>query len=177
MIFLGVRFAVYCMLVFSWLAFCCMSCDPMDAECKDCVFTYVCAQKPAGMDSLELRVTYRAGDSVWVDSTSTVSKYGYFDHRNMACLDCYGQCDSLFSLGRENKVSVDISFYCADKVTALPTYVIDSTSLRWGKDDINYRFVEFDERKINGEYTVETFLPPEDTSCGTFVNYAVLRLP
>jgi hypothetical protein len=37
--------------------------------------------------------------------------------------------------------------------------------------------VEFDERKINGDFVVEAFLPPDDTSCGKFVNYAVLRLP
>lgn len=171
------KFAVYCVLVSSWLAFCCLMCSPAPEGCEDCIFTYVCAQKPADVDSLDLKLTYQAGDSVWVESTSTVSEYGFFDHRNMACLDCYSDCDSLFSLGRENRISVDISFYCAGKVISLPTYVIDSASHRWGEDDINYRFVEFDERKINGEYTVETFLPPDDTSCGKFVNYAVLRLP
>ena len=72
---------------------------------------------------------------------------------------------------------MDISFYCADKEIAVPTYVIDGSTHHWGEDNIDYRFVEFDERKINGEYTVVDFLPPDDTSCGTFVNYAVLRLP
>lgn len=168
---------MYCVLVSSWLAFCCLMCSPDLAGCEDCIYTYICAQKPASVDSLNLQVTYQAGDSTWVETSSDVSEYGFFDHRNMACLDCYWDCDSLFSLGRENRISVDISFYCAGKAISLPTYVIDSASHRWDEDDINYRFVEFDERKINGEYTVESFLPPDDTSCGKFVNYAVLRLP
>ena len=173
------KFAVYCVLVSSWLAFCCADCGaPMDDFGKPTKYSVdVCAQQPAGVDSIEMRVTYQAGDSVWEGSTSTVSKYGFFDQRNMACLYCGSYCDSLFTQGRTNKISVGISFYCADKKISLPTYVIDSASHRWGEDDINYRFVEFDERKINGEYTVETFLPPNDTSCGKFVNYAVLRLP
>jgi hypothetical protein len=35
---------------------------------------------------------------------------------------------------------------------------------------------EFDERKVSGDYTLETFLAPEDTSCGKLVNYAVLKV-
>ena len=169
------KFAVYCVLVSSWLALCATSCDEGEFESK--YAAGICAQKPEGVDSLNIQVTYQAGDSVWVDSNSTVSEYGSFDRRNMACVSCIWKCDSLFSLSSKNKISVDLSFYCAGKKIALPTYAIDSHSHRWGEDDIDYRFVEFDERKINGEYTVETFLPPDDTSCGKFVNYAVLRLP
>ena len=169
------KFAVYCVLVSSWLAFCATSCDEGGFESKYIVD--ICAQQPTGVDSIEMRVTYQAGDSVWEGSTSTVSKYGFFDQRNMACLHCGLYCDSLFTQGRKNKITVDISFYCADKEIPLPTYVIDSHSHRWGEDDIDYRFVDFDERKINGEFVLEAFLPPDDTSCGKFVNYAVLRLP
>ena len=169
------KFVVYCVLVSSWLALCATSCDEGEFESK--YASNICAQKPAGVDSLNLQVTYQSGDSVWVDSNSTVSEYGSFSYRNMACVSCIWKCDSLFSLSRPNKISVDLSFYCADKVIALPTYVIDNLSHRWGVDDIDYRFVDFDERKLNGDFVVAAFLPPDDTSCGKFVNYAVLRLP
>ena len=169
------KFAVYCVLVSSWLALCATSCEEEGYETK--YFAHFCAQQPTGVDSIEMRVTFQAGDSVWEGSTSAVSEYGFFDHRNMACLDCGWSCDSLFTQGRTNKISVDISFYCAGKEISLPPYVVDGRSHRWGEDNIDYRFVEFDERKINGEYVVEDFLPPDDTSCGKFVNYAVLRLP
>ena len=169
------KFAVYCVLVSSWLALCATSCEEEGYETK--YFAHFCAQQPTGVDSIEMRVTFQAGDSVWEGSTSAVSEYGSFDHRNMACLDCGWSCDSLFTQGRTNKISVDISFYCAGKEISLPPYVVDGRSHRWGEDNIDYRFVEFDERKINGEYVVEDFLPPDDTSCGKFVNYAVLRLP
>ena len=169
------KFAVYCVLVSSWLAFCATSCDEGEFESK--YTASICAQKPAGVDSLNLQVTYQAGDSVWADSNSTVSEYGSFNRRNMACVSCIWKCDSLFSISRTNKVSVNLSFYCGGKEIALPTYAIDGQSHRWGEDDIDYRFVELDERKINGDFVVESFLPPDDTSCGKFVNYAVLRLP
>lgn len=166
---------MYCVLVSSWLAFCATSCD--EGTYESAYFAHICAQQPAGVDSLELRVTYQVGDSVWTDSNSTVEEYDFVDRRNMACLNCTWACDSLFALGRENKITVNLSFYCADKEILVSAYVVDGSTHRWGKDDINFRFVEFDERKINGEYTVVDFLPPDDTSCGTFVNYAVLRLP
>ena len=51
-----------------------------------------------------------------------------------------------------------------------------TSSNGWFADDVKYYAAEFDERKINGDYTVETFLAPEDTSCGKFVNYAVLKV-
>ena len=169
------KFAVYCALVFLWLACCATSCDDDFGESK--YFAHFCAQQPSGVDSLELRVTYQAGDSVWMDSNSTVEKYDSFDHRDMVCVDCRWTCDSLFALGRENKITVNLSFYCADKEVSVPAYLVDNSTHHWGEDDINYRFVEFDERKISGEYVVVDFLPPDDTSCGKFVNYAVLRLP
>ena len=161
------RSSVPCALVLAWLAFCCMGCDP-DWETDPEYSTDIAAYKPDKVDSLELRITYQAGDTVWAD-TSVVQ-----DSVNR--IVCRDTCDSLFSLGRENKVSVDISFYCGDKVVALPTYEIDSHSEYWKPDDLNFRFVEFDERSIAGDYEFDKFLPPEDTSCGKFVNYAALRL-
>ena len=107
------RFAIFYALVLAWLAFCCMACDP-DWETDPEYSTDIAAYKPDKVDSLELRITYQAGDVVWAD-TSVVQ-----DSVNR--IVCRDTCDSLFSLGRENKVSVDISFYCGDKVVALPTY-------------------------------------------------------
>ena len=165
---IGFRFAMLRVLVFSWLAFCCMACDPVDEWGDPEYWTDIAAYKPDKVDSLELRITYQAGDTVWAD-TSVVQ-----DSVNR--IVCRDTCDSLFSLGRENKVSVDISFYCGDKVVALPTYEIDSHSEYWKPDDLNFRFVEDDERSVRGDFEFEKFLPPEDTSCGKFVNYAALRL-
>jgi len=173
------KFAVFGMLALLWLAFCCMACDPADWDSSFRVFS-VCAQKPSAADSLEMQVSYKWGDSAWVDTLTTVEKYDFRDRRNMVCGDCR-YCDSLSRESDENKVQIDVSigiyFYCSGKKIALPTYVMDSTTFYWGEDNARYRFVEYDERKIHGEYEVDSFLSPEDTSCGKFVNYAVLRLP
>ena len=162
------RFAVYCTLVFAWLAFCCMACDPAGWEKELTYWTDIAAYKPDKVDSVELRVTFQVGDSVWSDASR--------ESESAARVLCRETCDSLFSLGRENKVSVDISFYCGDKVVALPSYEIDSHSEYWKPYELNFRFVEFDERSVGGAYEFDRFLPPEDTSCGKFVNYAALRL-
>lgn len=164
------------MLVFSWLLFCATSCGDEDWYTSK-YWTSVCVYKPANVDSLKLHITYQAGDSIWTDSTSQPKvPYSYTD-RNNVCIDCLDTCDSLFSQGKKNKISIDISFNCDDKSISFPTYVIDNSSIHWGDDNIEYRFVELDERNIHGKYTVETFLPPDDSSCGKFVNFAVLRLP
>ena len=163
-----IRFSVFCVLVFSWLAFCCMACDPSGWEEEHSYWVDVAAYKPDKVDLLQLRVTYQAGDTVWADTS--------IERGSANRIVCTYFCDSLFSLGRENKVSVDISFYCGDKVVVLPTYEIDGHSKYWKPDDLNFRFVEFDERSIGGDYEFDRFLPPEDTSCGKFVNYAALRL-
>lgn len=169
------KFAVYCTLVFSWLAFCAGSCDP---EWDPPIYwTYVCAHKPAKVDSMELRITYKAGDSVWTDSESWPDTSFLQKDRNDVCIECFDKCDSLFSLGKKNKISIDLSFNCDGKTISFPTYVVDKSSIHWGKDRIDYHIVELDERKIHGKYIVETFLPPNDSSCGKFVNFAVLRLP
>lgn len=161
------KFAVPSALVLLFFAFFCMGCEPDDWS-DPTYWTDVAAYKPDKVDSLELRVTYQAADTIWTD-TSVVSD-------SSARIVCRDTCDSLFSLGRENKVSVDISFYCGDKIVALPTYEIDSHSEFWKPDELNFRFVEFDERSVAGKYDFDKFLPPEDTSCGKFVNYAALRL-
>ena len=161
------KFAVYCVLVFLWLAFCCTSCPEEGSK----YWTFFCAYRPADVDSLELKIVYMSGD--FVKEETEYSDRGH----EAVCVECYGSCDDMFSSNDDNKIMVEISFKCEEKMVTLPTYVVDSSTIRWGQDNINFNFVELDERKIHGTYMVEAFLPPEDTSCGKFVNYAVLRLP
>lgn len=61
---IGFRFAMLRVLVFSWLAFCCMACDPVDEWGDPEYWTGIAAYKPDKVDSMELRVTYQAGDTV-----------------------------------------------------------------------------------------------------------------
>ncbi len=175
---------LYRMLAFSWLALCCTSCEPVDDGSYSSSYFYtttLCAYKPDSVDGMEIHVTYQADNSVWADSATWTAKrenrdYTSRDHDNV-CLDCWDKCKDIFPSSKGNKISVDITFECDDKTIALPTFVIDKSIINWGEDRIDFRFVELDERSIHGAYSVETFIPPEDTSCGKFVNYAVLRLP
>lgn len=162
------RFAMFCVLVFWWLAFCCMACDPTEQELTYNYGSDIAAYKPDKVDSLALRVTYQVGDSIWADTA--------VNSESDARIICRETCDSLFSLGRENKISIDISFYCSGNVVALPTFEVNSHSDSWKPEELNFRFLEYDERSVRGDFQFEKFLPPEDTSCGKFVNYVVLRL-
>ena len=157
-----------CLLAYVWLCCCYMACDPFDSI----VYNpgYVKALKPAGVDSLEMRV-YR-NDSLVATEYSRSSENGeearfFFEDycRSEERVDIY--CD----------YTIAITLFCDDKKVDLPTYMV-KTQTHDGvfADQVKFYTAEFDERKINGEYTIERFLAPEDTSCGKFVNYAVLKV-
>ena len=161
-------FRKLCLPAYVWLCFCYMACEPLDFEYSP---GYVKALKPADVDSLEMRVY--SNDSLIASKYSLSSENGgeasfYFDD----------YCKGDEHVGKKWIFTIAISFFCGDKKVDLPTYVVKTTtsSNGWFADDVKYYAAEFDERKINGDYTVETFLAPEDTSCGKFVNYAVLKV-
>ena len=161
-------FRKLCLPAYVWLCFCYMACEPLDFEYSP---GYVKALKPADVDSLEMRVY--SNDSLIASKYSLSSENGgeasfYFDD----------YCKGDEHAGKKWNFTIAISFFCGDKKVDLPTYMVKTTtsSNGWFADDVKYYAAEFDERKINGDYTVETFLAPEDTSCGKFVNYAVLKV-
>ena len=160
------KFTTFMLLAYAWL--CCCGMD----FCVDMDLSYIEqsieAFAPSGVDSLEMRVMFK--DSLlaqvydWPEKDSVGANFFYRD-----------ACDSV----PKNKVcslDVTISFYCGDKKVELPTYTVRFQMANWGDvDQVYYAFAEYDERKISGNYSIEAFLAPEDTSCGKFVNYAVLK--
>ncbi len=155
------------LLAYVWLCCCYMACEPLDFEYSP---GYVKALKPADVDSLEMRVY--SNDSLIATEYSRSSENGgeasfFFDDY------CYGKEHA----GKSFDFTIAISFFCGDKKVDLPTYKVKTkTDSRGFADEVKFYIAEFDERKVNGDYSLETFLAPEDTSCGKFVNYAVLKV-
>ena len=159
------KFTTFLLLAYAWLCCCCMDC-PFDEGYG--FFQGVEARKPVGVDSLEMRVMYK--DSLLAKEFSRPIENGdaaYYD---------YSVCDSLV-LDEVCNLDITISFYCGGKKIELPPYTAQINVNKSGYlDYILFVFTEFDERNISGHYSVEKFLPPQDTSCGKFVNYAVLKV-
>ena len=160
-----------CLLALVWQCCCCMSCDPFDSiEYNP---GYVKALKPADVDSLEMRAY--SGDSLvateYSFSTEQGSEASFF-------LRDYCEGEERAEHANQNcDFTIAITFFCGDKKVDLPLYELKTKNSSSGfADDLQIYIAEFDERKISGDYTIETFLAPEDSSCGKFVNYAVLKV-
>ena len=161
-------FRKLCLLAYVWLCCCYMACDPVPADYKP---GYVKALKPADVDSLEMRV--------YSNDTLIATEYSRSSENGTEASFFYDEyCKSEENASRNFDFTIFISLFCEDKKVTLPTYTvkIKTSSLGFVEDDIKIYIAEFDERKVYGDYTLETFLAPEDTSCGKFVNYAVLKV-
>ena len=157
-----------CMLTYVWLCCCCYMCHP--DESFDYNPGYVKALKPAGVDSLEMRVY--SNDSLVATEYSRSSEYG-----SEASFFLQDYCVGEEYADKSCDFNISISLFCGDRMVDLPTYMAKTkTDSRGFVDEVKYYMAEFDERKVSGDYTLETFLAPEDTSCGKLVNYAVLNV-
>ncbi len=160
------KFATLVLLACVWFCCCCMSCDP-DWYMRS---GSVKALKPSSIDSLEMRVY--SSDSL-ISTTYSLST----DYEGEARYYYDDYCEGDEFAGKDCKLTVAITFFCGDKKVDLPEFKFKTKINSHGySDEVKYYITEFDERKISGDYTIETFLAPEDTSCGKFVNYAVLKV-
>ena len=131
---------------------------------------YVKALKPTGVDSLEMRVY--SSDSLVATEYSFSSEHG-----SEASFFLRDYCEDDKLADKSCDFNIAISLFCGDKKVDLPTYMVKSkTDSRGLADEVKYYIAEFDERKVSGDYTLDTFLAPKDTSCGKFVNFAVLKV-
>ncbi|MDD5941797.1 hypothetical protein [Fibrobacter sp.] len=121
------------------------------------------AVKPDGVDSLEMQVYL--GDSLLYRDCS-----GSLDTSKAVYRDDY---DSL-NFGAKNEQEVRLAFYCNGRAIELPSYGAEVDSV----ESLSYYFREVNEREktLNKSFKLERFLSPEDTSCGKFVNFAVLKI-
>lgn len=172
------RFTTFALFVYVWLCCCAADCPFPDGYYG----TEFEAIKPAGVDSLEMRVIYN--DSVIAErycgsekEDSSALRPLHFVHESSAFFNSFDFCRESSNDGHCD-LTIGISFFCKDKKIDLPTYTlqIKTDSDGYPRDEFLIYFAEFDERNIFGHYKVEKFLPPEDTSCGKFVNYAVLKV-
>ena len=117
------------------------------------------ATKPAGVDSLKLCVFSTLTDSTSCSTASYSSTCYHFDW------------NSLKTPSEMGVLKVNIAFFCNNKSVSLPVYEIPITP----SQRIFYDFRELDERRFppNWDYELVSFIFPEDTSCGMFVNYAI----
>ena len=160
-------FKKLCMLAYVWLCSCCLFCHPEDYDYKP---GYVKALKPINVDSLEMRVY--SNDSLIVSEYCRSSEYG-----EEASYSYEEFCGGEDRADKNCDLTIAITFFCNDKKIELPTYTVKTKTDSHGiADDVRIYMAEFDERKVSGDYTLETFLAPEDTSCGKLVNYAVLNV-
>lgn len=161
-------FSKFCLLTYVWLCCCYMACDP--AYDYDYNPGYVKALMPSSVDSLEMRVY--SNDSLIATKYSRTSENGREASFFFADY-CYGKEHA----GKSYDFTIAISFFCGDKKVDLPTYMVKTKTDSSGfADEVKFYIAEFDERKVSGDYSLETFLAPEDTACGKFVNYAVLNV-
>ena len=161
-------FSKFCLLTYVWLCCCYMACDP--AITFDTTLGYVKALKPADVDSLEMRVY--SNDSLVATEYSRSSENG-----SEASFIYEEFCEGDEHADKSCDFTIAIRFFCGDKKVDLPTYMVKTkTDSRGFADQVKYYIAEFDERKVSGDYTLETFLAPEDASCGKLVNYAVLNV-
>ena len=161
-------FRKLCLLTYVWLCCCCMDCGPMDFNYNP---GYVKALKPADVDSLEMRIY--SNDSLIATEYSRSSESG-----GEASFRYEDFCKGDEHAGKSCDFTIAITFFCGDKTVDLPTYKAKTTTSSDGcfADEVKYYIAEFDERKVSGDYSLETFLAPEDAACGKFVNYAVLKV-
>lgn len=146
-----------------------MACDPYYGD--EYKPGYVKALKPAAVDSLVMRVY--SNDSLVATEYSRSSENG-----SEASFFFEDYCEGKEHAGKSCDFNIAISFFCRNRKVDLPAYMAKTKTSSTGffADEVKYYIAEFDERKINGDYTIERFLAPEDTSCGKFVNYAVLKV-
>lgn len=143
-----------------------MSCDP---DNYFHVRGYIKARKPANVDSLKMRVIY--------DGTTTITKYSNSDEEGEeAYFDIREFCSSSDYYNGNGHFNIEISFFCGERKIELPKFSLDIEHKFYYSDEYIYYITEFDERKISGDYKIIEFLAPADTSCGKFVNYAVLKV-
>ena len=156
-------FRKLCLLTYVWLCCCCMDCGPMDFNYNP---GYVKALKPADVDSLEMRIY--SNDSLIATEYSRSSESG-----GEASFSYEDFCKGDEHAGKSCDFTIAITFFCGDKTVALPTYIAKTKTSSDGlfADEVKYYIAEFDERKVSGDYSLETFLAPEDAACGKFVNY------
>ena len=157
-----VRLPFLGLLLILSLCLCGMSCDPdwwVDSPKSINLF----AVKPTGVDSLEMQVYFR--DSLLYRECS-----GRLDTSKVVFRRDYDSLD----LGLKNELEVRLAFYCDGREIELPSYwaEVDSAKSR------SYYFREVDEHKktLSKSFKLQKFLSPEDTSCGKFVNFAVLKV-
>ena len=132
---------------------------------------YIKARKPASIDSLKINARS--------DDYENIMRYAYSSEEGEEATVYYDDLcgGKLLYMDQYCYLTVDITFFCGDKKVELPSYKIETkTDIFLNADNLKFYITEFDERKISGDYTIETFLAPEDTSCGKFVNYAVLKV-
>ena len=157
-----------CLPAYVWLCCCYMACDPYYGD--EYKPGYVKALKPAAVDSLVMRVY--SNDSLVATEYSRSSENG-----SEASFFFEDYCEGKEHAGKNCDFNIAISFFCGDKKVDLPTYMVKTKTDSHGfADEVKYYMAEFDERKVSGDYTLETFLTPEDASCGKLVNYAVLNV-
>ncbi|SHK51331.1 hypothetical protein SAMN05720762_10250 [Fibrobacter sp. UWH4] len=157
-----VRFPFLGLLLAFALCLCGMSCDP-DLWVDPPKSINLFAVKPTGVDSLEMQVYL--GDSLLYRDCS-----GSLDTSKAVYRDDY---DSL-NFGAKNELEVRLAFYCNGRAIELPSYGAEVDSV----ESLSYYFREVNEREkpLNKSFKLERFLSPEDTSCGKFVNFAVLKI-
>ena len=157
-----------CLLAYVWLCCCYMACDPYYGD--EYKPGYVKALKPAAVDSLVMRVY--SNDSLVATEYSLSSENG-----SEASFFLRDYCEDDKLADKSCDFNISISLFCGDRMVDLPTYMAKTkTDSRGFADEVKYYMAEFDERKVSGDYTLETFLTPEDASCGKLVNYAVLNV-
>lgn len=157
-----VRLPFLGLLLILSLCLCGMSCDPdwwVDSPKSINLF----AVKPTGVDSLEMQVYFR--DSLLYRECS-----GRLDTSKVVFRRDYDSLD----LGLKNELEVRLAFYCNGRAIELPSYGAEVDSV----ESLSYYFREVNEREkpLNKSFKLERFLSPEDTSCGKFVNFAVLKV-
>ena len=157
-----VRLPFLGLLLMFALCLCGMSCDP-DWWGVPPKSINLYAVKPSGVDSLEMQVYLK--DSLLYRDCS-----GSLDTSKAIYREDYDSLD----LEKENELDVRLVFYCDGRAIPLPSYGVEVDSV----ESRSYYFREVDERvkPLSKAFKLQKFLPPEDTSCGKFVNFAVLKV-
>ncbi len=136
------------------------ACDPDDfGHAYDIA---IVARQPADVDVVELCVSSPVMDSTVCDTTWG-SQYSEADFSV--------DWDSLNVPSNKAEFTAHISFLCKGTKIPLPPYTIEAS----GPDQTFYYFGIFDERHFPYRRELVTFLSPEDTTCGKFVNFAVFK--
>ena len=165
----------FLLLALSGLCLCGVACDPamdFDDIMHPLDFS-IRAVLPAEVSSMELCISSSVNDST-VCMTNERRQYSQYQYNSGSILYAI-YWDSLNVSSERVEFVVDISFFCNDKKIPLPSYTIETSA----SEQISYEFTPFDERTFwchDCNMEILTFLTPEDTSCGKFANYSVLKL-